>query len=235
MKQWSGFWICSGFISALSVIFKQQRAKQISLALHCWHCWLIWLTDEYKMICNSFSVSKQMKRRPALVWMEGVALLFTSACRTRRSRRMRLDVGQLSAGWRGWAPSPGGQQSATVKGSIYPRCHRERSSGRGQPLSSHGCVNVCVCVHLCRGSNLLCAGGYSLFQMIDSLCSLYCLKEGSQHPATYTAVYLPKSSGGILSLGPTPASLMILAVSYDVINAYYRRNSTKFILGFLIV
>lgn len=148
MKQWSGFWICSGFISALSVIFKQQRAKQITLALHRWHCWLIWLTDEYKIICNSFSVSKQMKHRPALVWMEGVgsstALLFTSVCRTWRSRRMRLDVGQLSAGWRGWAPSPGGQQSATVKGSVYPRCHRERSSGRGQPLSSHGCVSVCA-------------------------------------------------------------------------------------------
>lgn len=72
MKQWPELWICLGFISTLSVIFKQQRAKQISLALHRRHCWLIWLTDEYKIISNSFGTSKQMKHRPALGWMEGV-------------------------------------------------------------------------------------------------------------------------------------------------------------------
>lgn len=41
---------------------------------------------------------------------------------------------------------------------------------RVQPLSRHTCANVYVC--LCSRSNLEAAGGYSLFDMIDSLCSL---------------------------------------------------------------
>jgi len=64
--------ICLGFISTLSVIFKQKRVKQISLALHHRHCWLIWLTDEYEIISNPFSASKHMKHWPALGRIEGV-------------------------------------------------------------------------------------------------------------------------------------------------------------------
>ena len=41
---------------------------------------------------------------------------------------------------------------------------------RVQPLSRHTCVNVSVC--LCSRSNLEAAGGYSLFDVINSPCSL---------------------------------------------------------------
>lgn len=112
--------------------------------------WLVWLIDECKNISNSFRTSnRRLTRGRMQVSVPKIAQLFTFACRTRRSHHTQLNGGQLSAakaGWRGCAPSPGGQQSATVTGSIYPLCPWERSSGRGQPLSRHACVSVHACV-----------------------------------------------------------------------------------------
>lgn len=99
---------------------------------------------------------------------------FTSACMTWRSQHTRQDVRTLSAakeGWRGWAPSPGGQQSATVTGSrpsLPPRAVKWKGPALEQ---AHLWECVCVCECVCRGSNLVCAGGYGLFDVINSLCS----------------------------------------------------------------
>lgn len=210
MKQWPELWICLGFISTLSVIFKQQRAKQISLALHRRRCWLIWLTDEYKIISNSFGTSKQMKHRPALGWMEGVvpgSLGFSPLLVGHEGRSAR---GSMRASSQHRDRMEG--LSSISRRTTECHCHREyipslppRAVKWKRPALEQArlceCECVCVYVYVCRGSNLECAGGYGLFDVIDSLCSLQSQEGASQHPATCPAVYLPKSGGGLHPLG----------------------------------
>lgn len=227
MKQWPELWICLGFISTLSVIFKQQRAKQISLALHRRHCWLIWLTDEYKIISNSFRTSKQMKHRPALGWMEGVvpgSLGFSPLLVGHEGRSTR---GSMRASSRHRDRMEG--LSSISRRTTECHCHREyipslppRAVKWKRPALEQArlCECVCVCAYVCRGSNLECAGGYGLFDVIDSLCSLQSQEGASQHPATCPAVYLPKSGGGLHPLGlpQTLSPLTIITITYGDIN-----------------
>lgn len=53
------------------------------------------------------------------------------------------------------------------------------------------CESLRVCTYGCRGSNLECAGGYGLFDMIDSPCS----SERVETSATYSGVCLSKPGG----------------------------------------
>lgn len=94
---------------------------------------------------------------------------------------------------RGRASYPGGQQSATVTGSARSLCPQERSRRRGPALEqAELCERVRVCTYGCGGSNLECAGGDGLSDMIDSPFSL----QRVEPSATYFAVCLLKSGGG---------------------------------------
>lgn len=174
MKQWPELWICFGFISTLSVIFKQQQEKQISLALHCRHCWLIWLTDEYKIISNSFRTDKQMKHCLALNLMENVIpnsvcfppLLVGHKGHSPRGS-VRVPALRTETVRRGWASSPGGRplSQGVYTLSLPPRAVKWKGTALEQ-------ARLCACAdvwsYVCRGSNLECAGGYGLFDMTDS-------------------------------------------------------------------
>lgn len=192
MKQWPELWICFGFISTLSVIFKQQRAKQISLALHCRHCWLIWLTDEYKIISNSFSADKQMKHRLALNLIGSVipgSVCFPPLLVGHEGHSARGSVRGpalcAEAGRRGWASSPGGQ-SATVTGSIYPLSATESGQVEGASPWAGTVVWMCWCVSVCmqREQSGVCWRLWPLWHDRFPLCRLQSLVEASQHFAT---------------------------------------------------
>lgn len=198
---WNLFWLYQHSVSK----FKQQRVKQISLALHHQHCRFIWLTDEHKIISNSFSASKQMKHHLGLNWMGSVVpgpLCFsTFACNTWRSSHTRLNIGQLSAVRRDGGAELHLQEDNRVPLSqaVYTLFATKSGHVEGGPALKQArlCESLRVCTYGCRGSNLGCAGGYSLFDMIDSPCSL----QRAETTATFSAVCLSKSGGGVHPLG----------------------------------
>lgn len=96
-----------------------------------------------------------------------------------------------------------------------------------RPALEQACSCEClqyVCVY--AESNLECAGGCGLFDVIDSLCSLQSQEGASQHPATCPAVYLPKSGGRFHPLGlPQPLSpLTVITITYGDINDHALSN-----------
>lgn len=76
---------------------------------------------------------------------------------------------------------------------------------RVQPLSRHTCVNVYVC--LCSSSNLEAAGGYSLFDMIDSLCSLLAARREPVNilPHAPRFIFHDLATASILWANPSPS------------------------------
>lgn len=220
-----GVWICLSFNS--TVIFKQDQAKQISLALHWRHCWLIWLTDEYKMISNLFRTSKLRKHRPACCWMQGVipgSLRFSTRLVGHEGHSTRCSAWASSRQWgrlEGLSSISRRTTECHCHGEYIPSLLPRAVKWKGPALEQAClCECVCVCAYVCGGSNLECAGGYGLFDVIDSLCSLQSQEGASQHPATCPAVYLPKSGGGLHPLGlPQPHSpLTVITITYGDIN-----------------
>lgn len=87
---------------------------------------------------------------------------------------------------------------------------------RVQPLSRHTCVNVDVC--LCRRSNLEGAGGCSLFDVINSLCSLLAARREPVNILPHAPLFIfhVLLTASVLRAHPIPSSLAVITVAYDV-------------------
>lgn len=87
---------------------------------------------------------------------------------------------------------------------------------RAQPLSRHTCVIVDVC--LCSRSNLEGAGGCSLFDVINSLCSLLAARREPVNILPHAPLFIfhVLVTASVLWAHPIPSSLAVITVAYDV-------------------
>lgn len=101
---------------------------------------------------------------------------------------------------------------------------------RVQPLSRHTCVNVDVC--LCSRSNLEGAGGCSLFDVINSLCSLLAARREPVNILPHAPLFIfhVLVTASVLWAHPIPSSLAVITVAYDV-NDNLRHTFTILLLN----
>lgn len=87
---------------------------------------------------------------------------------------------------------------------------------RVQPLSRHTCVNVYVC--LCSRSNLEAAGGYSLSDVINSLCSLLAARREPVNilPHAPRFIFHDLVTASILWAHPSPSPPSVITGAYDI-------------------
>ncbi len=82
-----------------------------------------------------------------------------------------------------------------------------------------------MCAYVCRGSNLECAGGYGLFDVIDSLCRLQS-QEGAVNILPHDPLFIFQNlvAGCILWACPSRASLSVITITYGDINDHALSN-----------
>lgn len=87
---------------------------------------------------------------------------------------------------------------------------------RVQPLSRHTCMNVDMC--LCSRSNLEGAGGCSLFDVINSLCSLLASRREPVNILPHAPLFIfhVPVTASVLWAHPIWSSLGVITVAYDV-------------------
>lgn len=100
---------------------------------------------------------------------------------------------------------------------VYTLAFAESSQvERVQPLSRHTCVNVYVC--LCSRSNLEAAGGYSLFDVINSLCSLLAARREPVNilPHAIWSIFHDLVTASIIWAHPSPSTPSVITGAYDI-------------------
>lgn len=86
---------------------------------------------------------------------------------------------------------------------------------RVQPLSRHTCVTVYVCLR--SRSNLEAAGGYSLFDVINSPCSLLAARREPVNilPHAPRSIFPDLVTASILLAHPSPSPPSVITGTYD--------------------